>query len=100
MQVSQSNVLWGRDDTSLGVCAAIGEDFGFNPMFLRLAFAGFLFYNPMAAVGTYFALGVLVLISRLIAPNPRQAARPVAEAPVEAAEPVSAENQMELALAA
>ena len=32
-----------RDDTLLGVCQAIGEDFGFHPNFLRVLFAGILF---------------------------------------------------------
>jgi phage shock protein C len=99
MQNTQSNVFWGRDDTAFGVCAAIGEDFGFNPLFLRVAFAGFLFFNPMAALGTYLALGIVVLASRLIAPNPRVAApaEPVEAAPAECEPPA---NQMELALAA
>ncbi len=101
MQNTQSNVFWGRDDTALGVCAAIGEDFGFNPLLLRIAFAGFLFFNPMAAVGSYLALGIVVLASRLIAPNPRVAApaEPVEAAPAER-ETVETANQMELALAA
>ena len=99
MQYPEPNVFWGRDDTAFGICAAIGEDFGFNPMILRIAFAGFLFFNPMAAVGSYLALGIVVLASRLIAPNPRVAApaEPVEAAP---AERETAANQMELALAA
>ena len=28
-----------RSHTILGVCEAIGEDFGFNPVFLRMPFA-------------------------------------------------------------
>ena len=100
MQYPEPNVFWGRDDTALGVCAAIGEDFGFNPMFLRVAFAAFLFFNPIAAVGLYLGLGVLVLISRLLAPNPRRGCAPAAAAPTDTPEPAAAENQMELALAA
>ena len=30
--------LLRRDDTFFGVCQAIGEDFGFHPIFLRIAF--------------------------------------------------------------
>ena len=100
MQNSQSNVFWGRDDTAFGVCAGIGEDFGFNPIFLRIAFAGFLFFNPMAAIGTYLALGVVVLMSRLVAPNPRMASEPAAAMRTDTAEPAQSDNQMELALAA
>jgi phage shock protein C len=100
MQNIQSNVFWGRDDTAFGVCAAIGEDFGFNPLFLRFAFAGFLFFNPMAAIASYLALGVVVLVSRLVAPNPRMASEPAAALPADRSEPTPADNQMELALAA
>ena len=99
MQVSQSNIFWGRDDTILGVCAAIGEDFGFNPILLRVAFAVFLFFNPMLAIGSYLGLGIVVLASRLLVPNPRLASPPAAEGPADAGETAAA-NQTELALAA
>ena len=35
-----------RNDTILGVCEAIGQDFGFNPLWLRLAFIAPLFFAP------------------------------------------------------
>lgn len=100
MQYSHANIFWGRDDTSFGVCAAIGEDFGFNPLFLRIGFAAFLFFNPMAAIGGYVALGVVVLFSRLVAPNPRLASEPAVSMLADTAELAPAGNQMELALAA
>ena len=60
-----------RSHTILGVCEAIGEDFGFNPVFLRIPLATSVIWNPMIAIGTYFALGVLVLVSRLLFPQPK-----------------------------
>lgn len=61
-----------------GICARVGEDFGFNPLWLRLAFAGLLILNPVAVIGAYFALGVVVLTSRLLFPN----RKPATPAPV------------------
>lgn len=49
-----------RSDTILGVCEAIGQDFGFNPTWLRLAFIVPLFFAPYWAVGAYFGLGLIV----------------------------------------
>lgn len=60
-----------RSHTILGVCEAIGEDFGFNPTFLRIPFAASVLYSPIWAVGAYFALGLVVLASRLIFPRPK-----------------------------
>jgi phage shock protein PspC (stress-responsive transcriptional regulator) len=74
MQASQGNLVL-RTDTLLGVCQAIGDDFGFNPIFLRIAFAVSLLWNPTAVIVSYLALGVVVLLSRLIFRDPRQ--RPV-----------------------
>jgi len=58
----------------LGVCQGLGEDFGFNPIWLRIAFGATLLVNPIAVVGTYLGLGVLVATSRLVFPRPRNAA--------------------------
>lgn len=98
MQTSQPSLI-ARDHTLFGVCEALGEDFGFNPTFLRIPFAALLLVSPTAVIGTYFALGVLVLLTRWIAPNPR----PAAEArPALAAGPTPAANEVaeELAVAA
>jgi phage shock protein C len=72
-----------RDHTVLGVCEAIGEDFGFNPIWLRILLASFLIWKPVEVVGVYFALGVLVMISRLLVPNRRSKAAGAAAAPRE-----------------
>ena len=70
--------LFTRDDTFLGVCEALGEDFRFNPLLLRVAFGVSLLYSPLLSLGTYVALGAVVLISRLISPNPRRPKVPAA----------------------
>jgi phage shock protein C len=62
-----------RSHTILGVCEAIGEDFGFNPVFLRVPLAASVIWNPVVALGTYFALGALVLASRLLFPKAKTA---------------------------
>ena len=60
-----------RSHTILGVCEAIGEDFGFNPVLLRIPFAASVLWSPTWAIGAYFALGAVVLLSRLLFPKAR-----------------------------
>lgn len=59
---------FNRPDTFFGICEAIGQDFGFNPLWLRLAFVPPIFFAPLLALGAYVALGIVVLASRLIFP--------------------------------
>jgi phage shock protein C len=100
MQTAQPSLI-ARDHTLLGVCEALGEDFGFNPLFLRVPLAALLLVNPAAVIGTYLALGVLVLLTRWISPNPSRAAEagPVAE-PAPAANEAANESAEQLAVAA
>lgn len=70
MQATRQNMFM-RDDTFFGVCQALGEDFRFSPTLLRLAFALGFFWNPLVVTGAYLALGVLVAITRFVAPDPR-----------------------------
>ena len=89
-----------RSDTLLGVCQALGEDFGFNPIWLRLAFALPLMFFPVAVFSAYLSLGVVVMISRLLVRGPRR--RPAPQA-VEAAPETTAdaaEDQYPLPIAA
>jgi len=58
-----------RSHTILGVCEAIGEDFGFNPIFLRIPLAASVIWHPMIAVAIYLGLGAVVLASRLLFPK-------------------------------
>jgi len=69
-----------REDTLLGVCAALGEDFGFNPLWPRMIFAVLLLWNPVVVLSTYFGLFALIVVSRLIFPNARRAEQPQVEA--------------------
>jgi phage shock protein PspC (stress-responsive transcriptional regulator) len=82
-----------RNDTILGVCEAIGQDFGFNPLWLRLAFIVPVFLAPMAAIGGYLFLGAIVAAARYFAPDP-------ASEQVVDAKAVEAVEQEELAIAA
>jgi phage shock protein PspC (stress-responsive transcriptional regulator) len=85
-----------RSHTILGVCEAIGEDFGFNPVLLWIPFAASVIYSPTMAIAAYFALGLVVLASRLLFPKAK--AKP--ESLVAHDEPVAANEQRELAKAA
>ena len=60
-----------RNHNILGVCEAIGEDFGFNPVVLRIPFAALVLWSPLIAIAAYFALGAVVLLSRLVFPKPK-----------------------------
>jgi phage shock protein PspC (stress-responsive transcriptional regulator) len=62
-----------RSYTILGVCQAIGEDFGFNPTFLRIPLAASVLYSPMWSIVAYFTLGAIVLGSRLLFPKAKPA---------------------------
>lgn len=57
--------LFTRNDTIFGVCQGLGEDLGFNPLWLRLALILPIFWFPFHIVAAYLALGLVVLVSRL-----------------------------------
>src|SRR5215213_736713 len=59
-----------RAHTILGVCEGLGEDFRINPTLLRIPLAGLVLWSPLMAVAIYFALGAVVLASRLLFPRP------------------------------
>ncbi|MEP7316232.1 MAG: PspC domain-containing protein [Sphingomicrobium sp.] len=61
-----------RNDTILGVCEAVGQDFGFNPLWLRLAFIAPLFWQPVYTFAAYLLLGAVVAASRYFFPRPVQ----------------------------
>ena len=84
-----------RPHTILGVCEAIGEDFGISPYWLRIPLGASVLLSPTMAIGAYLALGGIVLLSRLLFPRPRA----VKVEPV-AAQPAVANEQSELAKAA
>jgi len=63
---STTTLLPLRNDTILGVCEALGQDFGFNPLYLRLAFIAPLFIAPAATIAGYVGLGAIVGATRLL----------------------------------
>jgi phage shock protein C len=100
MEATMDNVLT-RDDTFFGVCEALGEDLRVHPNLLRLGFALGLFFNPFAAIGAYFGLGLVVAVIRWFVPNPSVAAPVQAVAEPEAAplarEEAHAKDEMAIA---
>jgi phage shock protein C len=89
--------LFTRDDTLFGVCEALGEDLGFNPLPLRVTLAVLLLWNPVAVLAAYLGAGAVVLASRLLFPNRRAS---VAAQPVPERSLPQGENDLELELAA
>ena len=69
-----------RDDTLLGVCFALGEDFGFNPVYLRALLAVVVLWSLPTALGAYAVLGAMVAFSRWLAPDPLPAQAAAADA--------------------
>jgi phage shock protein C len=70
MEMQQNQVaLPMRAHTILGVCEGLGEDLGFNPVLLRVPFAASVLWSPTIAVAAYLALGIVVLVSRLVFPR-------------------------------
>ena len=75
-QIDPANVTNSTDPTPLplrphnifGVCEALGEDFGINPLWIRVPFAASVLVSPLWAVVAYLALGLVVLGSRLLFP--------------------------------
>lgn len=79
MSDTKGNLLL-RNDTFLGVCEGLGEDFGFHPNWLRVALALAFFFSPVGVVAGYLGLGLIVGISRLVYPNRVVDAATVADA--------------------
>lgn len=84
--------LFTRDDTLLGVCEGLGEEFGFHPNYLRVVLAAMLLWNPIAVIGGYLSIGVVLMVARWLLPARRPAA------PTDAAEPVAQNDGVASAL--
>lgn len=97
---NENQNIFSRQDTFFGICEAVGQDFGFNPLYLRLAFVAPLFFFPVQTFAAYFGLGLIVLASRFFFPSQRAADTADAPALTEAAPAAKAEKAEELALAA
>jgi phage shock protein PspC (stress-responsive transcriptional regulator) len=72
MRLPKPSLLF-RDDTVLGVCEALGRDFGFNPFFLRAALAASLLWNPVVIIGGYVAAAIVIGLVRIAFPDPQKA---------------------------
>lgn len=83
-------------DSLFGVCQAIGEDFGFDPFYLRVAMLALLFFSPWAILGAYAALAAAVVTSRFLFPRPKAATVEVAEVPAAQAPAEAIVRQPEL----
>ncbi len=97
---TNSKPLSTPKDNLLGICNALGEDFGFNPLWLRLALGAAFVLQPVGVVVSYLALGLVVLVSRLAFPSsakPKQQQVTLSEAPHGAA---ADDGEMEYAKAA
>ncbi len=94
MQRLSSSPL-ARHDTLLGVCQALGEDFGFNPIFLRIALALLLIWNPVVVAGGYAAAAAVITLAYLLFPTLPAAAQPAAAPPAADPEPASEEEVRE-----
>ena len=97
---NETTNLFRRRDTFFGTCEAVGQDFGFNPLYLRLAFIAPLFFFPVQTFAAYFGLGFIVLMSRLLFPNRAVAAEAPVVAIAETPEGKKDARTEELALAA
>lgn len=94
---NETTNLFRRKDTFFGACEAVGQDFGFNPLWVRLAFIAPLFFFPVQTFMAYFGLCAIVLASRLTFPRKVAAhsaaavqhAAPAAAQPAETAEQVA-----------
>lgn len=89
-----------RAHTILGVCEAIGEDFGFNPAWLRIPLAASVLVSPVMAIAAYFALGAVVLASRLLFPKTRVASAAGADSNEQAVPANDPAKQDEMQIAA
>lgn len=93
-----------RPDTLFGICEAIGQDFGFNPLWLRLAIVPAIFFAPVATLFAYLIAGLFVLASRLLFPTKDTSAIAVvavcdAPVPVAQAVPAIARNDVDTPMA-
>ncbi len=77
-----------KRDNLFGVCAAIGEDFGFDPFYLRIALAVGVIASPVAVLIAYASAAVLVVTSRLLVRD----RKPVRTAQVHAIVPPAVET--------
>lgn len=94
--MSVSHSAAAAKDNLLGICAALGEDFGFNPLYLRIALAAGMLWSAPVMLGLYLGAGVVVGLSHLLVRPRSKASLPVL-VPVEVAPEVHEERLLEAA---
>jgi len=52
-------------DNLFGICHTLGETFGFNPIYPRVALLGAVMLDAEMALIAYFSAGVAVMIAKL-----------------------------------
>lgn len=92
-QANRTNLLL-RNDTIFGVCEALGQDFGINPTWLRVAFCLPVFWNAGVVVAVYCGLGVIVAATRFAFPDRYADPQPALKA-VEGSAAVKAEEKQD-----
>ena len=88
MTATNQTLLPLRSDTLLGVCEALGQDFGINPTLLRLGFIAPLFFAPVATIAAYLGIGAVIAATRLLIKD-----KPASEQVVDATAVVVEEDQ-------
>ncbi len=89
---NETQKLAAPKDNLLGICNALGEDFGFNPLWLRLALGCAFVIQPVGVILGYIALGLVVLVSRLAFPNAKRAKVDAVVTPLPASAPAREEQ--------
>ena len=88
--MTDPNAPAAKKDNLFGICNAIGEDLGIDPLWPRLLFATTFIFDPAVVIATYFAVGALMLAVRFAFPRPKPThagAEVVALTPAAAAAP-------------
>jgi len=62
---SQTALSQSPRDNLFGICHALGDTFGFNPLFLRIALLIAVMVNAEVTLLAYFAAGIAVLTAKL-----------------------------------
>lgn len=63
----QTNIPPAKLDNLFGVCHALGEAFGFNPLYLRIAIVFGILVNFEVTALAYLAAGAAVLTATIVA---------------------------------
>lgn len=79
-----------KKDNLFGICNALGEDLGIDPLWPRLLFASAFIFDPVVVIAGYFALGAFILLARIVFPRAkaRERARVIALAPTPTIAPI------------